>query len=366
MSYVTDTSVLGRCRHSSASAIGAARLDAPADARRRDPQLSQRCGFVDIQHEGALLNLFGAALISGAISVAARTSRSLDASGAIAAFVIGTIALATGGAWGIFVVGWFAAASALSRVGREAKAARVAGIVEKGGARDAWQVLANGGVFAALLVARLFVLRLHAGSPSPRSDLADSLSFGAVAALIAAGADTWATEVGTLIGGIPRSIRSWRAVAPGTSGAVTASGTAAMAVSAAAHACAAVALGLVDWWGPVLAESSLDVASGGAPTLDLVLGTAHRSITMAGIGALTLAGCAGALADTLAGAYAQERRWCPSCSQWTEQPVHTCGARTRVAGGVRGASNDVVNFLCTLVGAASAIGLFWFLPLHTS
>ncbi len=64
-------------------------------------------------------------------------------------------------------------------------------------------------------------------------------------------------------------------------------------------------------------------------------------------------GLAGAWADTLLGAAAQERRRCDRCGADTEQRVHTCGAPTRRLGGLPGLGNDGVNGLCTVVGAVA-------------
>jgi len=64
-------------------------------------------------------------------------------------------------------------------------------------------------------------------------------------------------------------------------------------------------------------------------------------------------GVAGAAADTLIGAVAQERRWCALCERATERRVHDCGTPTVRRGGVGWLDNDVVNLACTVVGAAT-------------
>src|SRR5437870_3701993 len=89
----------------------------------------------------------GAALAL-AIALAARRARALDASGAVAATALGTLAIAAGWTWGALLIAFFITGSALSRWKRDEKARRTGATVEKGGERDAWQVLANGGVFA--------------------------------------------------------------------------------------------------------------------------------------------------------------------------------------------------------------------------
>src|SRR5258705_4914502 len=84
-------------------------------------------------------------LATVAIALAARRARSLSRSGALAAVVVGTAAVAAGWGWGALLFLYFVLSTLLSRAGAAEKAARTAGIVEKGGARDATQVIANGG-----------------------------------------------------------------------------------------------------------------------------------------------------------------------------------------------------------------------------
>jgi uncharacterized protein (TIGR00297 family) len=248
-------------------------------------------------------------LAAAAIALAARRAGSLSASGAVAATVVGTAAVTAGWGWGALLVLYFALSSALSHAGAAEKRTRTGGVVAKGGARDAAQVLANGGVFA------LCVLCLPLAGPQGRS-----LAAAAAGALAAAAADTWATEIGALFGGTPRALLGLRPVPPGTSGAMSLAGTGAMIAGALCVALAARALGLTD-----------------------------------AFAAVTAAGCAGALADTLIGATMQERRWCDACGLATEQAMHDCGAPTRHAGGLAVLDNDAVNLVATVVGAATAL-----------
>ena len=206
---------------------------------------------------------------------------------------------------------FFVASTALSRLGAARKEARTSDVVAKGGERDAVQVLANGGLFA---VAAL----LDVVAPSPLWRAAGA------GALAAATADTWATEIGTLVGGEPRSILSGRLVPAGTSGGVTLAGTAASAAGALFVALVALALG----WGAGAAAAA------------------------------ALGGVAGATADSLLGATVQARRWCDRCERGTERPVHGCGRPTRAVGGIRWLGNDAVNALCSLAGALLAAAVW--------
>ena len=110
---------------------------------------------------------------------------------------------------------------------------------------------------------------------------------------------------------------SGRAVPPGTSGGITLAGTSAGIIGALL---AAVAAGMMDW------ETPLPV--------------------------IVSAGIVGSLVDSLLGATVQERRWCSVCDRLTERRIHTCGTPTTHRGGIRGWTNDLVNFTSTLAGAA--------------
>jgi len=252
--------------------------------------------------------------IAGVIALAAQRAGSLSWSGAAAAVTIGAVALRVGWGWGALLIAWFVLASLLSRAGRARKARLTAAIVEKGDRRDALQVFANGGLFAAAALVPL-TASLDAG-------YAAAAAITGAAALAAAGADTWATELGTLGGARPWSLRERRRVAPGTSGAVSLQGTVASLVGAFVIAALAAALGVVP-----------------------------QEV----VPAVVAGGFVGSLVDTLIGAWWQSRRWCPACSLATERHVHTCGTPTRAAGGLRALDNDGVNFLCTAVGALVAL-----------
>ena len=254
-----------------------------------------------------LLRLAAGFAAAIAIAVLARRARALSASGAAAATAVGTAAVAAGWDWGALLVAFFVASSLLSRVGRRAKQA-AAGILGKDDERDAVQVLANGALFALAAMA-------YVAAPSVLWQAAGG------GALAAATGDTWSTEIGMLSPRPPRSLTTLRRVAPGISGGVT-------------------ALGLL---GGIL----------GAAFIQITAVLLHWP--MAAAVAALAGGVAGALADSLLGALAQQRRWCDACGQATERRVHRCGAPTRIVGGLSWLDNDGVNVACTLVGAAVAV-----------
>lgn len=251
-----------------------------------------------------------AVAISLAISLAARRARSLSVGGAVAATAVGILAILAGWKWGVLLLIYFATSSALSRLGADKKCTRTASVIAKGGERDATQVAANGGVFA--IAAALAVV-------APEHGVAwTALGVGALAA---SASDTWATEVGTLIGGIPRSILGFEPVPPGMSGGVTLAGTLAAVAGAAFIALIAVFLG---WPARV------------------------------GFAAF-LGGVAGSTIDSVLGATLQTRRWCDRCGRETERMIHDCDTPTRRSRGLAWLSNDAVNFVCGAVGGLLAL-----------
>jgi len=247
-------------------------------------------------------------VIAAAIALLALRAGSLSRSGAIAATLVGATCIAAGWDWGVLLVAYFLSSSALSHLGAELKAQRTASIVAKGGARDAMQVLANGGLFACS--ALLAGLTAWPGW--------QAIGAGALAA---SAADTWGTEIGTLVGRRPRLLTTWRPVGTGVSGGVTAPGL--LASVAGALFVAGVAW-VLHW---------------PAPTVRAAFG----------------GGLAGALADSLLGALCQSRRRCPQCATDTERMVHTCGTATVPAGGLTWLDNDSVNVLASAVGATVAL-----------
>ena len=241
--------------------------------------------------------------IAGTVAAVAWIARLLTGGGAVAATLVGATALIGGIRWVVMLLFFFAGSNLLSRWRSRERDQLVGSIIEKGNRRDAWQVLANGGVFGLAAVLANFGGLLTW----------EALGIGAIAA---ATADTWSTEVGTVLGGTPRSILNGRQVAPGTSGGITIAGSA--AAIAAAILAAIVAVGL-DWSTP-------------AP-------------------AIVLGGVAGSVTDSLLGATVQERRWCPTCQLPTERHVHPCGTTAVHRGGIHGCDNDIVNLLSTVAGA---------------
>ena len=246
------------------------------------------------------------------IALLARCARALSTSGAVAATVVGALAVLAGWKWAILLLVYFASSSVLSRIGVKQKDARTSSVVEKGGERDAMQVLANGGAFA--LAATLGVVLPAYG--------ARWLALG-LGALAASASDTWGTEIGTLHGGRPRSILGFGVVPVGMSGGVTLAGTAAAIAGAAFIALVAAAL---SW--PL--RLSIAVFAGGI---------------------------VGSTLDSLIGATLQQRRWCDRCQKPTERAVHDCGTSTRPVAGLAWLDNDAVNLVSGIAGGLLAMAI---------
>lgn len=217
------------------------------------------------------------AVLSLAIAEAARRGRALTADGAAAAVVVGTVVFGLGGIGAAVLLGaFFVTSSLLTRWGARRKPDR-----DRRG-RRASQVLANGSVAAAASV-------WWAMAPTPQAAAA------LAGALAAATADTWATEIGLLSPERPRLITTGRPVPAGTSGAITARGTA---------------------WGMAGAACIAALAS-------LLLGVAPLAAWLGGVAGMTV--------DSLLGATLERR------TGWM--------------------TNDAVNLLATVSGAALAVVL---------
>jgi uncharacterized protein (TIGR00297 family) len=250
------------------------------------------------------------------VAFAAFKKHSLAPSGAVAAAVVGSLVVIGAGWWGgVVLVTFFVTSSALSLLRARRNPERTARQA-RGHRRDAVQVVANGGVATACAV--VFAL----------SD--EQVLFAAFAgALAAATADTWATEIGGMFGRNPRLILSGKQVESGVSGAVTLAGLIASAVGA-------LLIGLV---------AAVGVAAGfvdDAPN-------AGRLVI-----AITLAGFAGSIADSILGASVQAVYFCPVCGVETENRIHRCGTEAKRIRGIGVINNDVVNILATLTGAIAA------------
>jgi uncharacterized protein (TIGR00297 family) len=250
--------------------------------------------------------------LGAAISLLAWRLRMLTISGAIATFLLAVIVFGIGGwKWTLPILTFFVLSSILSRLSKKKKPSYDA-LFEKSGTRDAGQVAANGGI-AGTLILSFYIT----------GD--ETIYFLYLASLAVVTADTWGTETGVLSGMQPRSILGLRSVPPGTSGGITAAGSAAGALGAALVILSAAAF-IPQYWLHSLAP-------------------------------LVLVGMAGSVIDSLLGATVQAQYTCVRCHATTERRLH-CGVPATKTRGFSPINNDMVNLLAALTGVALAALLF--------
>jgi uncharacterized protein (TIGR00297 family) len=262
------------------------------------------------------MQLFIGFLLAVLIALLAWRTRALSASGAWAAVLTGGLIFGLGGfTWAVLLLVFFISSSALSRAFSKRKSKLVEKF-SKGSQRDWGQVMANGGLGAALAIG--FWLAPHQ----------DWLWLAYSGAMAAVNADTWSTELGILSPVLPRIITNGQEVEQGTSGGVTLTGTLAALAGAALIGFAAVVFRPGQSW-------------------------------LLNFAIIVLGGLIGSLFDSVLGATVQAIYWCPTCNKETERyPTHTCGSPTSQIRGWAWINNDVVNLACSLMGAMVAAGLW--------
>ncbi len=243
-------------------------------------------------------------LISVVFCVSSYRARWLSLSGSITASIFGASLLLFGGfMWIAPVLFFFASSSILSKIGRQGM---VSSSLKVDHVRNAGQVLANGGIGWAVLL-------MHIVFPDP-------LWFaGFSSAFAAATADTWGTEIGRLSKGKTRSVVSWKVVERGVSGGISWQGTLGGMLGAGAIA--------------VLAYYGSDFIS-------------EREVMM-----IAGAGVMGSLIDSILGATLQVRYQHVSSGHISEEKVLN-DAKYKPVKGIPWMTNDIVNLLCTAVGAS--------------
>jgi uncharacterized protein (TIGR00297 family) len=211
----------------SAGALYALWLVAPASLEGAQPPL--------------LRGLLIGAVVNLVVAGAAYFARTVQTSGAVAGWFLGTAIFAFSGWRGYLILTlFFVLASGSTKVGYEKKAARRIA-QESGGRRGARHAIANVGLAA-------FLAFLAAGTPHRTAML---IAF--TAALATAVFDTVSTEIGQVYGKHPILITTLRPVPPGTDGAVSLEGTAAGLAAGAFLATVAWATGMIPGSGALVA-----------------------------------------------------------------------------------------------------------------
>lgn len=207
-----------------------------------------------------------------------------------------------------------------------------------GGQRDWVQVLCNGGVASvcALLYIREAGMReLPLRAPGGAPDLSSLYSLATLAALCCSCGDTWASEVGSVIGGKPRLVTTWKRVPMGTNGGISLIGVACSAAGGAVVGTSYL-LTLIIFWNEE-DFTGVDIYS----QLHIVL-----------VGALS--GLAGSMVDSILGATLQFSGY----SEKLRRVVNSPGPGVVHVSGWNVLDNHTVNLLSSLL-TAIAIPLSW-------
>lgn len=247
--------------------------------------------------------------LSLVVAVLSYKVKFLDAGGSATTFILATVVFGVGHwTFSLPILTFFVVSSILSKMGKKRKKTFLT-IFEKSSQRDMWQVIANGGLAGLLVILWYFVKQ-------------DWIFVVYVASLAAVTADTWGTEIGVLSKSSPRSILTFKPVAPGTSGGVSFWGT-------LGATCGALLIGLVS-----MAISPQLVGFG-----ELLI--------------VVIAGVLASLVDSLLGATIQAQFKCAVCGKDTEKHIH-CEKPTIFSRGLVWMNNDVVNIFCAASGIVFA------------
>ncbi|MBR9680665.1 MAG: DUF92 domain-containing protein [Candidatus Altiarchaeota archaeon] len=236
----------------------------------------------------ALVAGFGFSLIASSF---AYYLRSLNFEGLVTAILSGTMIYAASPVLFLALLGFLVSSSLLGKFAIHDER------FQKKGERNSTQVLSNS--FAVALAGFLILMG------------ADALIFG-IAAISAATADTWATEIGSLSKKRPRMITTLKLVERGKSGGVT-------------------ALGLL---GSLIAGLFIFLIT--APFYGLTY-----------FFPAVVGGAFGSLFDSLLGATFQAIHRCRICKKATENSEH-CGKSTNLENGLWWLNNDMVNLFASL------------------
>ena len=249
-----------------------------------------------------LLTLF----LSLIISILSYYLKFLTLKGAFAIFLLALVIFGLGGInWTIPILVFFVFSSLLSRIKR--KSLRFSG---EHSPRNHLQVFANGGFGGILVIINFFF-------PSQLFYICFVSSIAAVCA------DTWSTEIGTIINTKTVDVLSFKIVEQGISGGISFAGTLAGAVGATV-----IALSSIFW---------LNVKN----FYYLIF--------------IIFAGIVGNFSDSILGSAVQAKYKCIVCSEIIEKPFH-CSRTAALIKGFKWMNNDVVNFAAAVIG-----GLFGFL-----
>lgn len=259
-------------------------------------------------YKGIIVENFVISFVLGAmIAFVSYRLKFLDVSGSLTTFILAIFILGLGGwKWTIPILSFFILSSILSKISDKLKKENFEEVNQKGGIRDKFQVLANGGL-------SLFFCLLNYSLPEYKFWY--SLY---ILSLAVATSDTWATEIGTLLTKKVRLITNFKLVDRGISGGISVSGTIGGMVG-----------GLII----------------------VFLGSLFDSEVQNYFILLLFFSLIGNLVDSFLGATIQVKYICQKCGKITEKKEH-CGINTSYYAGVSYVNNDLVNFLSPLFMSA--------------
>lgn len=250
------------------------------------------------------------------IAYLAYVVKALNLSGAMGAWMLGTVVFGLGGMeWMIPVALFFALSTILTKMGKKHKK-KLETVFEKTGKRDIFQVFANGGVAMIAAMCWHFL-----SSTWPDIQVFWYLIF--LGAIAAATADTWGTEIGAFSKHEPLSIITWKHVPQGTSGGLTIIGTSGALFG------------------------SFLIAIAGKFSLTYFAGI---EISWLAVALISVVGLLGALVDSILGATIQAQYQCPTCKKITEKTHHCDNEDIPLVTGKKIINNDFVNFANTAAG----------------
>ncbi len=264
--------------------------------------------------------ILAGAIISLALAIYAFRKEALSATGTLAAVLLGVSVFWLGGTdWFVVLAAFLVSSIILTRY-KESQKADVVKQFAKGGTRDFWQVLANGGIVGILAVAFFYYHE-------------PVIYYAFLGVIGTVTADTWATELGILGKRKPLLITNLKSVPIGTSGAVSTIGLAITVI-------AGVFIGAV-------ASASINLFGTPVSTYPLLM-------------VLAISGAAafiGSLADSFLGATVQVMYYSKHHRKETERSF-TDNEKNVLIRGHRWLDNDIVNLAASIVGGLAAAGLY--------
>lgn len=229
-----------------------------------------------------------------------------------------------GWAWGVVMAVYWLGLALIAPFRRGLKSALTERFAPRH-ARLGWPEVSARSTWAVLLS-----LNAIFGAASPQWLLAY------VGAMAASAADTLGTELGVLSAQRPRLILNGRAVPAGTAGAISVLGlVAALGGSWLIGLTALLSQAVLAWQAKEL-----------IPRLLLWLPLAAM-----------VGGILASLVDALLGATAQAIYYCRACDKHTEYPIHICGRPAEPTRGWPWVNNQIINWICSIIGAAITAGL---------